>query len=372
MSDELSGEARERIYATLIRPAFLRGLSPAPTPTVVFVGGIPGSGKSNVMRRENARLATPGAIVSGDDMREFHPGWRAAAPRDPHAADRFDATASEWVERLARDARHARLNVVFETTFRRVETVAPLLEAFRAAGYQLEATIVAIGMDAARRTLTARFLELQARGLPPRFVRASTLVDAYRGLPGSVETLERKGLVDVLRVVSRPGETLYENRRDASGQWEKPASALIALEAERSLPRERELAQNAFAWHILEARARAHPATPREVIEQAAMWRRDAIERARADPEAAKIYPRLLAAESFRTYPRARFLKEFPQYKGAMDRLDATRAYVLQTLPHEPDQQAFIARTRGRIADYIEKGGQYGPRRKRTPEPPAR
>jgi hypothetical protein len=155
---------------------------------------------------------------------------------------------------------------------------------------------------------------------------------------------------------------------------------VIALEAERSLPRVRAQnvreraqnprAQNALAWQILEARARANPDTPRAVIEQAAMWRRDAIERARADPEAATIYSRLLAAEAFRTYPRARFLKEFPEYAGAMNRLDTTRAYALKNLPLEADQQAFIARARSRIAEYIEHGQQYRPMKER--EPPTR
>ncbi|MCU0895979.1 MAG: zeta toxin family protein [Burkholderiales bacterium] len=377
---ELVPDERERIYTHRIRAAFLGGLKPAATPTVIFVGGVPGSGKTNVMRLENARLPTPGAIVSGDDMREFHPGWRQAASRDVHPAARFDSAASEWVERLARDAMRERLNVVFETTFRRLETVAPLLETFRTAGYQVEATFVATPLEATRRAVVARFLDLQARGQPPRFVAPATLLEAYRSLPKTVEALERQPLVDVLRVVSRQGEVRYANRRDAAGQWEQPAAAVIALEAERSPPRVRAQnvreraqnprAQNALAWQILEARARANPDTPREVIEQAAMWRRDAIERARADPETATIYNRLLAAEAFRTYPRARFLNEFPAYAGAVDRLDASRAYALKNLPFEAEQRAFITRARERIAEYIEHGQRYRPRKDH--EPPSR
>jgi hypothetical protein len=78
----------------------------------------------------------------------------------------------------------------------------------------------------------------------------------------------------------------------------------------------------------------------------------------------------LARSDSHNTPVHTSVAKEFPDYAGAMNRLDTTRAYALKTLPLEADQQAFIARARARIAEYIEHGQQYRPMKDR--EPPTR
>lgn len=372
-ADRLSEAEIDRIYTSQIRDAFLGGVERSSTPTVVFVGGTPGSGKTNAMRDVNARLASPegpgaGVIVSGDDMREFHPGWKREAARDARASLRFNEDASRWVQRLYRDAIAQRKNVVFETSFRDLELLQSTVAQFRGAGYQVEATIVAASADRTRRALVARFLEMQARAEPPRFVIAPVHDDAYRGVRRTLQAVERIGLVDRLRVVSREGEELYANTREA-GKWQEPTGAVKALDGERE--RHFELAENAIAWHVLETRARLNSNTPREVLEQAVAWRQEASERALAHREAAKQYQRALAAESFRTMPRERFLREFPAYAGAVERLDQAARYAAKHIAEAQDQQAFVAEARKRLASYIEEGREFGRVRTRF-EPPAR
>ncbi|MGA8052678.1 MAG: zeta toxin family protein [Burkholderiales bacterium] len=371
--DRLSDAEIDRIYAREIRDAYLGGVERASAPTVVFVGGTPGSGKTNVMREVNAKLAASageGVIVSGDDMREFHPGWRREARHDAQAALRFNPDASRWVARLYRDAIAEGKNVVLETSFRSFELLKATAAAFRAAGYLVEATVVAAEADKTRRAVVGRFLDMQARGDPPRFVTAAVHDEAYRGLRATLKAVEQTGLVDRVRVVTRDGQELYANAQEA-GKWRKPAAALEALDSERERRlTPTELAQNAVAWHALVARAQLNPNTPREVLDQAVAWRKDASHRALADPEAAKQYQRALAGEAFRTLPRDQFLREFPTYAGAVERLEQAARHASKHIASVQDQQAFLDQTRARLAEYIAEGRQFG--RVKTEEPRSR
>src|SRR5207244_11442786 len=93
----------ERIDDRRIRPDVLDGIEKSKTPTAVLVGGQPGAGKSYALARIRANLATTvgaSAVISGDELREYHPYWRAHAPTDPLAAHATPPDVSQWGTRL--------------------------------------------------------------------------------------------------------------------------------------------------------------------------------------------------------------------------------------------------------------------------------
>ena len=105
--DRLPTSESDRIYQQEIRPLHLGGVERSSSPTVVFVGGAPGSGKAALVPTVAARLATrsgAAVVVSVDALREHHPGWTREARRDGQAAERFNHDASRWVDRLYADA----------------------------------------------------------------------------------------------------------------------------------------------------------------------------------------------------------------------------------------------------------------------------
>jgi len=72
----------DRIYNRRIRPDFLDDVDRSSRPTAVLVGGQPGAAKSYVTAQVRAHLATtvgPSVVVSGDELRLYHPHWRARA-----------------------------------------------------------------------------------------------------------------------------------------------------------------------------------------------------------------------------------------------------------------------------------------------------
>ena len=370
--DRLTEAESDRIYQEEIRPLHLGGVDRSAAPTVVLVGGAPGSGKTVIVPTVAAELAsrsgTP-VVLSVDELREHHPGWQREARTDIHAAERFNPDASTWVRRLYRDAIAEHKNIVLETGFKNPQLLSDTAAEFRAAGYRIEAVILAVDEQRTRRSVIGRYLDAQDKGLLPRLVTAIRHQEGYEGLRTTVQKAEANRLVDHIKIVRRDGSALYNNQL-IDGKWQKERGAVAALDAEREKPlTPTEKVNNAIAWHELTVRAQRNPKTPENVMEQTVTWRKEASERALADRDAAKQYAWRLAGESFRTMPREQFLREFPTYAGAVERLDKATEHANAHYSIEQNRQAFVATARDRLAKQIEEGRQFGRVKQSDKEP---
>jgi len=370
--DRLTDAESDRIYQEEIRPLHLGGVDRSAAPTVVLVGGAPGSGKTVIVPTVAAELAsrsgTP-VVLSVDELREHHPGWQRDARTDIHAAERFNPDASTWVRRLYRDAIAEHKNIVLETGFKNPQLLSDTAAEFRAAGYRIEAVILAVDEQRTRRSVIGRYLDAQDKGLLPRLVTAVRHQEGYEGLRTTVQKAEANRLVDHIKIVRRDGSALYNNQL-IDGKWQKERGAVAALDAEREKPlTPTEKVNNAIAWHELTVRAQRNPKTPDNVIEQTVTWRKEASERALADRDAAKQYAWRLAGESFRAMPREQFLREFPTYAGAVERLDKATEHANAHYSIEQNRQAFVATARDRLAKQIEEGRQFGRVKQSDKEP---
>jgi len=370
--DRLTDAESDRIYQEEIRPLHLGGVDRSAAPTVVLVGGAPGSGKTVIVPTVAAELASRSGmpvVLSVDELREHHPGWQREAPTDIRAAERFNPDASTWVRRLYRDAMAEHKNIVLETGFKNPQLLSDTAAEFRAAGYRIEAVILAVDEQRTRRSVIGRYLDAQDKGLLPRMVTALRHQEGYEGLRTTVQKAEVNRLVDHIKIVRRDGSALYNNQV-VDGKWQKERGAVAALDAEREKPlTPTEKVNNAIAWHELTVRALRSPNTPVNVMEQTVTWRKEASERALADRDAAKQYGWRLAGESFRTMPREQFLREFPTYAGAVERLDKATEHANAHYSIEQNRQAFVTTARDRLAKQIEEGRQFGRVKQSDKEP---
>lgn len=363
---ELLSEAEhDRIYASEIRRFFLDAVDRSLTPTAVFVGGQPGAGKSGAIRDINARLAaTSGSavVISGDELREFHPHWQAHARTDANAARDTQRDAGLWYQRLYRDAMASHKNLVFETTMRNPRAVTELSNELRQGGYGVEAVIVVVDRETSRISTVERYLRQVERAEIPRFVPARYHDEAYNSLRDTARAIDRGNFVDKVQLITRSGGDVYTNER-AGNRWSKSARALQTLDTERERqPSPKKLADDAVRWHTLTARLQVRgDSAAREALDQAVMWRKQASERALANAEAAKLYRWALAAEAYSTMPREQFLREFPTYRGAIEKKEQAGAYAAKHYPNDPEaQRRFTDQAGERIAQQIREGRQFG------------
>ena len=95
----LSQVESDRIYARRIRPDMLDNVGPSPEPTAVLIGGQPGAGTSHAaaqVRTHLAKTVCPSVVISGDELRAYHPRWREHAHRSLDTAPDTQADVGDW------------------------------------------------------------------------------------------------------------------------------------------------------------------------------------------------------------------------------------------------------------------------------------
>ncbi|OYR17679.1 zeta toxin family protein [Brucella grignonensis] len=239
----LSETENERVFRTEILPDYLPDqIRAADCPTLIVLGGQPGSGKTALLIASQTELErTGGAIrIVGDDLRSYHPGFVAHQSIDPVTASRFtQGDAGIWTEKLLAAATSRRVHVVFETTMRTPDNVEKIMKVGRSAGYRVEARALAVSPRVSWQGCHYRFEELHQAGaaarIPPRAVHDG----AVTGLAESLKRIERRKLADRVVIQSADGEAVYDNQL-ANGRWRSATIAAQVLDETRNRPLTRE------------------------------------------------------------------------------------------------------------------------------------
>lgn len=216
--DRIAPEQIDDIYRTLIRPTVF-GPTPGgePSPTLVLLGGQPGSGKS----RASARLLAEydGMVaLSGDDLRIFHPQYRNLVTAEPEQAGAVlaDATSS-WVRSAIQDALEERRSLLIEGTFGDPDVTLATAAQFREAGFHVRVVAIASPRVLSVVTATSRYLRDQKLGSPARFTRLSAHDRGYNGTTRLIEKIDSTTPADEVTVISRNGRVLFDRARDEEG-----------------------------------------------------------------------------------------------------------------------------------------------------------
>jgi len=239
----LSEAENEHIFRTEILPDYLpEHAHRADHPTLVVLGGQPGSGKTALLIASQTELEQTGAAIRivGDDLRSYHPGFVAHQSVDPVTASRFtQGDAGIWSEKLLAAATQRGVHVVFETTMRTPDNVERIMTTGRSAGYHVEARALAVSPRVSWQGCHYRFEELHHAGaaarIPPRAVHDA----AVTGLVESLERIERRRLADRVLIQTADGETVYASII-VQGGWRAATAAPQVLEETRNRPLSRE------------------------------------------------------------------------------------------------------------------------------------
>ncbi|MFB7739823.1 zeta toxin family protein [Streptomyces sp. NPDC056112] len=123
------------------RPRPVTGSHPQDTPTVVFLVGQPGAGKSRVTEMVATQLNRHGGFVDVDSdlYKPYHPAYAALMAQDDTlmaAYTRADGRA--WMAQAEQYVRDHGLHAIIQETSQNAETVGEKMRAYRAAGARVE------------------------------------------------------------------------------------------------------------------------------------------------------------------------------------------------------------------------------------------
>lgn len=334
------------LFETRISPRIFVDAQTVASPVAIIFGGQPGSGKSSAVDAAMQELTGRGggAAILGDELRDFHPAYRELMRRDDKTAAFYtDRDSGKWVEMAIEHAKAQRCNIVIEGTMRNSDTVAATMKGLRAAGFVIDARVVAVNDKLSWQGILQRYEGQRAARGVGRMTTAKAHQDAYVGMPGTLERIEREQLADTVAVFRRGLQVIYSNSFE-SGRWLREPAASAVVQEERARPLTLLELRNYSRGYDTLASQISRPergATPEEV---------KTISELRARAHCA------LAAQVFLREPKDRAIRQFPALAGAYLAMSAFEKFLdAQGVKPKVFAKAFEA-GRNDVAARIERG----------------
>jgi predicted kinase len=188
-------------------------------PVAIFVGGQPGSGKSELIKRIHAgfdkqRPNTTMQIIA-DDYRPFIPGYGALLDKDDlHAASVVDKDAGKLAEMVIKKAVKMGANCIIEGTFRNPATVTKTAKLYRNKGYETQAVLLMVHPFYSRLGILERYIGQRELNDTARFTVSSAHDNAFDGITKTVPKILSSQLFDRFYLTNRAGSIFNEYRPD--------------------------------------------------------------------------------------------------------------------------------------------------------------
>lgn len=214
--DLMSDAEYAAAYRAMARD-YLDHKNPQQNPTLLYVTGLPGAGKSTFVDAAKAKKPElqDAVHINFDDLRVYHPRYAAHVKQDPvNAAARIDKAVEGLIGWLGEEAATRKLNVILDDAAMGQEMTRLILSPYQGGGYDISAIVVAVPSVVARQSVHLRFEEnfaaaKQGQDAIPRWVNKDEQDYAPAALVETVETLVEDNLARRLVVVDRQNNLLY-------------------------------------------------------------------------------------------------------------------------------------------------------------------
>lgn len=262
----LSEEERAEILRRDILPTYFPGGAASADPTLVLLAGHSGTGKSRAQTQLITEHADDLAVISGDDLRAFHPHYlELTSSRSLRAPQALAGATAGWVRDCIRFARENHRSLLLEGSFRDPAVVAGTAARFAAEGFATRVVVVASRRAESMLSVASRYLRDVHAGVPARLVSREAHDLALDDTATLVRALEANSAVDRLTILNRAGHEVFDARAVDDAAFGGASAALRAAQTTR-LSR-----LDATQWlselHHATAFAEARADLPREVTE---------------------------------------------------------------------------------------------------------
>lgn len=215
------------IWENSVKPRVFRSAVQEATPLTVFLGGQPGSGKTQAVSTFRNlfknQVITP---IIGDDLRIYHPEYLHFLKNDPlHMPDVTAQAAGQWIALCVDYANQNNISIVIEGTWRNKDTV--LAEASRAnkLGRITHAVALSVPPLITRVSILERFYRDVDSGKQTRWTPPQAHENTVKILESNVKSIAFSTAIDRFSVLSRTAllydsETTKLPRRYGIEQWE--------------------------------------------------------------------------------------------------------------------------------------------------------
>jgi hypothetical protein len=335
---------RDRFVSQCCIPDLIADAAPSSQPAAMVVLGQPGAGASGaaaLQGREMCRSTGPAVALSMERIRAYGSGL------DPARAQRRLGRALDAV-------RERRLHLILEDELDDPPRTHHFINRLRQDGYAVQLVVVCVSSPISRLLLAARYALWRQHRLEPEFVSAARHDLALADLRATLDDFEGNGKVDSVKIITRAGRQLFENRMEG-GDWLRTPRAVAVLDKEqsRAIP-DKDAVQLAMCWETL-SRALVHDrAVPRDVASQVLEWRGHAVAQCEAIGACARSLQWAYEGAAFREMDRFAFEAAFPHHARATALMG--EAVIEAEAQEAAEAERFLRSARENIAQRIERG----------------
>ena len=182
--------------------------SPTENPKVVLLGGQPGAGKSGLENMVNVKKNY--VSISGDDYREYHPRFKEINLEYGREASKYTQQwAAEITEKLIKELRKEKYNLIIEGTLRTAELPLKEANAFKKAGYNVELNVVVVKPEKSRLGTLERYEAMLKQGKVPRMTPKEHHNLVVNNIGNNLEIIYNSKAFDNIKLFDRENNLLY-------------------------------------------------------------------------------------------------------------------------------------------------------------------
>lgn len=234
----LSADEGIRIFREQIVADLLSGPQPQETPTVVFVVGQQGAGKSRTGAMVGDALGKRGGFVDLDSdlYKPYHPRYDELMSQDDRLMAAYIGPDSwAWLAQAHEYVRAHKINALKPETGQDSRGAAAHMRAYRDAGYRIEALIMAVPAAMSNQGIISRYHEQVIDRGHGRLTVQSNADRAYGGILDLADSIDNERLADEVGVFRRGEATpRYSNALSKAGEWASAPTLRTAIESERA------------------------------------------------------------------------------------------------------------------------------------------
>ena len=182
--------------------------SPTENPKVTLLGGQPGAGKSGLENMVNIKKNY--VSISGDDYREYHSRFKEINLEYGREASKYTQQwAAEITEKLIKELRKEKYNLIIEGTLRTAELPLKEASAFKKAGYEVELNVVVVKPEKSRLGTLERYEAMLKQGKVPRMTPKEHHDLVVNNIGNNLEIIYNSKAFDNIKLFDRENNLLY-------------------------------------------------------------------------------------------------------------------------------------------------------------------
>ncbi|MGY2062372.1 zeta toxin family protein, partial [Nocardia gipuzkoensis] len=178
-------------------------------PTVVFLVGQPGAGKTQVAKMIGRKLDRSGGFVDidSDVYKESHPQYhRLMAEDDQKMAAAIGPDGREWMRQAEAHVQKNRLNAMVQEISQNPEYLANKMGTFRQQGFRVEVVAMGVPEAVSNQGILSRYHSQVAATGRGRLSVQQKADESYAGMLGLADRIDEGRLADEVSVYRR-GDT---------------------------------------------------------------------------------------------------------------------------------------------------------------------